>query len=778
MRYPRELLLGARMALAGGASGWVRAGLTALGVGVGVALLLVAISVPSAMAARDAREAAREDSAVSPSALGPSDTTILVGRADTRFHGQSIRGRLLRPDGTRPPVPPGLAAIPRPGEMVVSPALARLLASPDAGLLRERLDYLLVATISDEGLSGPNELAFYLGVDDLDETGLFVTRRVAFGEEPRPDVTDPVASIIVPVVVVVLLLPVGLFVAAATRFGVEARDRRLAGVRLLGADVRMGRRIASGEALAGSVLGLLVGGALFLALRSFVDRVHLLGFSAFPGDIRPDPLLTAGLAVAVPVAAVAFTLLSLRRVVIEPMGVMRRAGDVRRRLWWRALLPAVGTALLVPLGGSVREGDVVGAVQLTAGMILVLVGVAALLPWAVAAAVRRLRGGPIAWQLAVRRLQLDSSTSARAVMGIAVAVAGAIALQTMFAAVSGSYLRSTGMDPSRADVAAYLKLRGDWDDVRALQARLLAAPGVRDVHSRLWLSVTVRSPEWPRPMASSLIVGECPALRQLAELDSCSEGDVFLIEPGGVDPFDSVVPQPGSTVLLDALPGDPTAKPSGEWTVPPDARTVTARSDPVGGQVSGALVTPSAVPPEALAAVVRELSSYMDIDGSNPEVLEQVRNVVWRIDPAASVEPVIALTESDVFANLRRALFAGATLTLLLIGVSLLITALEQLRERRRVLASLVAVGTRRRTLMWSILWQTAVPVALGLLLAILAGTTVGALLLRIVEQPLRIDWAGVGLVTGVGAGVVLAVTALTSPALFRLMRAQGLRTE
>ena len=44
MRLLRELLLGARMALAGGASGWLRAGLTALGVGLGVALLLVAVA--------------------------------------------------------------------------------------------------------------------------------------------------------------------------------------------------------------------------------------------------------------------------------------------------------------------------------------------------------------------------------------------------------------------------------------------------------------------------------------------------------------------------------------------------------------------------------------------------------------------------------------------------------------------------------------------------------------------------------------------------------------
>ena len=57
----------------------------------------------------------------------------------------------------------------------------------------------------------------------------------------------------------------------------------------------------------------------------------------------------------------------------------------------------------------------------------------------------------------------------------------------------------------------------------------------------------------------------------------------------------------------------------------------------------------------------------------------------------------------------------GASIVIGLIGLSLLLTALEQVRERRHLLAVLVAFGTRRSTLGWSVLWQSAVPVALGL---------------------------------------------------------------
>src|SRR5439155_609497 len=83
---------------------------------------------------------------------------------------------------------------------------------------------------------------------------------------------------------------------------------------------------------------------------------------------------------------------------------------------------------------------------------LVLTGVVALLPWLVEAAVRRLgraAGGTVSWQLAVRRLQLDSAASARVVAGVAVAAAGTIGLQMLFSGVQGGYVRSTGQDPTR-----------------------------------------------------------------------------------------------------------------------------------------------------------------------------------------------------------------------------------------------------------------------------------------------------------------------------------------
>lgn len=66
-------------------------------------------------------------------------------------------------------------------------------------------------------------------------------------------------------------------------------------------------------------------------------------------------------------------------------------------------------------------------------------------------------------------------------------------------------------------------------------------------------------------------------------------------------------------------------------------------------------------------------------------------------------------------------------------------------------------------------LWQTAIPVAL----ALIVGLTLGGVLLRMTDTAIRVDWTSVLAMTGIGAAAALSV-----PPLLRLMRPDGLRTE
>ncbi len=138
--------------------------------------------------------------------------------------------------------------------------------------------------------------------------------------------------------VVALLLPIGVFVATASRFGSEQRNRRLAALRLLGLDRAGTARVAAGESLLGAVAGVILGVIGFLLiLRPLVPHTDIAGVSVFAQDVRPSLPLAALALVLVPVAAVAFAL----------------AGDAtgRDRATWRqpSRPPAAAPAGLAPV---------------------------------------------------------------------------------------------------------------------------------------------------------------------------------------------------------------------------------------------------------------------------------------------------------------------------------------------------------------------------------------------------------------------------------------------
>lgn len=757
----RELALGARLARSGGRGAFARVGLTALGVGIGVALLLVAASLPHILSARHDRTAARSELQITDAPRRAGAATLLIAPVDDHFREESIRGRLIRAEGPRAPVPPGIDRLPRTGELLVSPALAELLRSEEGALLRERLPQPIAGTIGDAGLAGPAELAWYLGSDRLapSEEGGTASRIDRFGEPVDGDGLDPVLQTLAVVMLTALLLPVAVFVAAAARFGGEARDRRLAALRLLGADMRMTRRIAAGEALVAALLGLVLGGLLFFAARQVAGEVALFELSVFPADVRPSAGLALAVLLGVPAAAVGVTLVALRGVVIDPLGAVRRAQPRRRRVWWRLALPALGALLLLPLvgGEGTSDGD---ELQLAAGVVLVLVGVAALLPWVVEAVVHRLPGGGVSWQLATRRLQLDSGASARVVSGIAVAVAGAIALQTTFSAVERDYVTGGGEGGRVVDVWVTPGEGVGAPDAAALAAGLRRAEGAGAVEAVAQLEAAHGN------TTEVVRVADCGTLRRTAGIGRCADGDVFLLD--GASTL-----RPGARVRL----GEAVA-----WTIPRDARTVPDRG--FGAIEEGAVRSipdPVLATPGALAGVSvprEQLLASVTLGDDTLDAIEHVRNAAAQVEPTAIVATMGGRSYDRQYASLRRGLFAGAVAVLVLIGASMLVGALEQLRERRRPLAVLAAFGTPSGAIARSLLWQTAIPVALGLALAVAAGAGLGVALLRMVGAPVGLDLGSIAGLAGTGAAIVLLVTAATLPALRRTLRPEGLRAE
>ncbi|MFD3572063.1 FtsX-like permease family protein [Streptomyces sp. NPDC058667] len=787
--WARDLALGARFAVTGGRSGLLRTLLTATGVGFGVALLLLAAALPNMLFQREVRESVRAVDGSEQVTSPRPDSFLHLGQT-TVHRDDVVSGLLLRPEGDAPPVPPGATAFPRSGEMLVSPALGELLDSPEGALLKERLPYRAVGTIGEAGLIGPAELRYVAHADFLD-TGNFDGRGVRYGWSVPEEPMNAFLVLLVVVACVVLLLPVLVFVATAVRFGGEQRDQRLAALRLVGADTATTRRIAAGESLAGALLGLLVGLGLFAVARQFAGAFTIWDVNAFPSDVVPMPALAVLVLATIPVSSVVVALFALRGVAIEPLGVVRTSTPRRRRLWWRLLLLAAGAALLVPLMGEIQAtGTRIDTVGVATGLTLALIGLTTLLPWLVEACVQRLRGGPVAWQLAVRRLQLSSGTAARAVSGIVVAATGAIALQMLFQAMENDFTALTGEDSSRAQLAIGTDAR-TADEARAMIARFERTEGVSavvgTVESRVWRPGPLEGGEEFAPTAS-IRVGDCASLKEYATLPSCADGDVFVFLAHGAqgNPPDEWVirtARPGTTVVLrdphphphPSEPQRPEGAPLPRWRIPADARIVDSRPAPTGMYQYGVLATPSAIDAALLDAP--DAQAMVRLDPAVPDAAEHVRNTAAAIDPTSWVRTLKDTQRDSAFSSVRTGILVGSTLTMLLVAASLLVTTLEQLRDRRRLLSSLVAFGTRRSTLSWSVLWQTAVPIALGLVLAVAGGLGLGVVLLKLGGQRVQ-DWWVFLPVAGIGLALIATVTLLSMPVLWRLMRADGLRTE
>ncbi|MFF8247405.1 FtsX-like permease family protein [Streptomyces sp. NBUL23] len=770
----RDLGLGIRFAAAGGREGWIRTLLTAVGVGLGVALLLLASSVPHLLDERNAREQARSESrasAYSETEAPKSDSSVLRINTTTEYHDRTVAGYLMRPDGSTPALPPGIDRMPAPDTMVISPALRELLDEPGNELLRERLPYRITGTIGDAGLRSPGELLYYAGSDTL--TPANGGHRIGgYGDDRQGDPLPPLLIVLVIMVCVVLLAPVAIFIATAVRFGGDRRDRRLAALRLVGADIRSTRRIAAGEALFGALLGLLFGLAFFLVGRQFAGAVEIWDVSAFPADLAPDLRLATLIAVAVPLTAVLVTLVAMRSVVIEPLGVVRRGRERGRRLWWRLPVPLAGLVVLA-LWGRVEEYAPVNPFPITTGAVLVLFGLALLLPWLVEACVRRLRGGPVPWQLATRRLQLSSGAASRAVSGVTVAVAGAIALQMLFASMNADFNRMTGADPTRAQFAGYSEdVTGEAATAAIEQFR--ATKGVEVVIGSVaaYASKPGDYAEDEVPPTTSLTVGTCETLRELARIGACEDGDTFVAHPPGDKDMTAWIDETarkGEEVEIGY------GKKVMRWTLPADAVTVQGRKDPMGETHYGIMATTGAIDAGKLPGA--QITTQIRVDRSVPDVAEHVRNTAARIDPGMRFVTIESVERNRQYASIQTGLQVGASAVLLLIALSMLVAQLEQLRERKRLLSVLVAFGTRRSTLGWSVLWQTAVPVVLGLVVAVAGGLGLGATLVHLIEKEVS-DWWLFWPMAGVGGALILLVTLLSLPPLWRMMRPDGLRTE
>jgi hypothetical protein len=478
-----------KVAASGGRASFARLALMTGGIGAGVALLLGALAVGHAIKARNDRELARVPNMYLAAHQAPPMDSTLEWPLATEFERRPVLLIAVQRIG-QGPIPPGLPRVPSPGEAFASSALRALLDGPDGSLLAARVPGRISGEVGPDGLLEPSEAIGYVGAPawlrgDLVDAVVIATR-------PQGVVSGQVSNaslVMLYIAVLAILFPIGLFVLTATKLSAATRETRLAAIRLAGATGAQLRALAAIETALVALGGCVAGGAVFLLARRGATGLPAVRSRWFPSDLSVPALAGAAVFVAVPLFAFAVTSLGMRRLVVTPLGIVRRTRRGRRGVHW---LAAAGIGFLVLGIAAARRDHVMamsspwpGAIVIGA-LALILVGLAGTAPWLgwqSGRIVARWAPSP-STLLGARRLEAEPTSTGRVVMGIAVLVAllgvgqaGVLADARGSAGLGEGYLA-----PRVSHLPATTIIANDYHHDRlAVFERLSKIPGVRTV---------------------------------------------------------------------------------------------------------------------------------------------------------------------------------------------------------------------------------------------------------------------------------------------------------
>ena len=779
--------LGLRLTLSSGREALTRLLLTTVAVALGVAVLLGVLAEFHAFQADASRSCweCTQGSAV-PKALGALAPKARAARAELWnysvdfYQGQTIERLDLAALGPGAPVPPGVSRLPGAGQYYASPALAALLRSVPRDELGGRFPGTMTGTIGDPALSGPGELAIYVGYGPARLAAVPGTQLVtAVAAAPGPAVFTPFFRYAFGVGVLAVLFPVLILIGTATRLAAARREERFAALRLVGATPRDINVIASVDAVVSALFGTMLGIGLFLAVRPALAGAELTGTRYFAATVTPTAWGYLALLAAVPAASAAASLLALRRVRISPLGVSRRASPPPPSAW-RLVTLGAGVALFV--AGLLATTHKSIGTPAYPGLLIVMIGLVIAGPWLTAETARwcaRMFNGasPL---LATRRLADNPRAAFRAVRGLVLAVflgtmVGALvpSIESVAATPNAAALNDVLVDafggieppaPATTPCSAMPARQRPGSgcaatDTAAAEAQGALTPqaGARLVSELAALGGTAVYPFYALPQAADpnyqgqyTGVVSCSVMRGLAVLGQCAPG-VLAVQAWDQSLLYSDNPHDSTAPFVDATnPGYP-----------------------------GSL---AALPLQAVLVRVND-----------PATLERVRTLLAvHAPPQVPAGPGVAATPPRTYGEavairsgraqvLQRLVYLAVALTILVAGCSLAVAIGGGLAERKRAFTLLRVSGTPVRTLYRVLFLEAVVPLAAATIVA--AGLAYGMSVLtvwRLAPAGTAVPQLGHVYYATMAAGLAIAliVIGVTLPLLNRMTSPASARFE
>ena len=450
------------------------------GVMVGVTLFLMLLAAAQAFPERSMRSS-WASTALIPGIPGQSnhtdlqpDHTLTAGELAVASNfdvvgNQSITVlRVALPEsGTTSVRIPGSDIVPKRGEYLASPALAKRIASLPADQLGDRYGKQ-VGVLSPEAVEGPDSLVAIVGTDlgTVAASEFYIPPQVvtSFQGIPYENEAYRIATIVGAIAV---LVPALLLVGIVTDLGAAQRAERFATLRLIGAT---------------TFVGALAGVALYLALIPLAAQITLKSSRFYYSDLLRSPV-NAVLAVVVTTAgAAAVAWWRTRRADLGPLGGSRERTERRPRLI--SLAPVIlGTVGLVSTPTVAHQNSDLTIYLLPVSFLCTMLGLlwaGPVLTWWVARGGRALAHSA-AQVIGFNRITQHPRAVFRAVAGVVVAVyamtvfavAITVAAGTRDVTQGGGHLSPTSLEATPAI--------SDEGTLNSAVDQLAAVPGVTTV---------------------------------------------------------------------------------------------------------------------------------------------------------------------------------------------------------------------------------------------------------------------------------------------------------
>ncbi|MEU9862039.1 ABC transporter permease [Streptomyces sp. NPDC047971] len=757
-------LLGMRLLWRGGRRGRARFLLMTFGCSLGVACLAAVLTIPSILAAHDARSAAREprtnyELKKEQSNLG----TVARGHKDA-YGSQPLRRLFIARSISGPaPVPPGLDRLPAAGEVFVSPRLREILAETPgvAGLLPGKV----IGTIGPEGLAGPDELYAYIGSshDQLpDDEHL---RRVDYFGAPyavTEVVEESTLDILRFTLACVVLLPLAVFLSVCARLSAESRARRLAALRLVGMSVKDTLRVNAGETVSAAFLGAMLGVGGYLVVNEIMARVGLPGLHWYPADGRPEATTLAACLILCPALAWFVGRHSARAAALTPLNI-RRTAEPRRPRMYGTLLLLPGLGVIVgycmlsvlgkdPSGGSANTLLVPAAVLATgAGLVF---GLPPITTWLARRLARTTRSLPLA--LAMRRAEVQPGASLRVVTGLVLLVYATSLTQGVLVELSQVSRNSAPIQEYDISLTELTSAqREGLTRVEGVQAHGISAPSWSPTDGTIHPGIEVA-------------VATCAQLAAFSKSSQgCSDGKLLhLVHPAHAA---NEAAEPGKSYPILLNNGQKAT------VVVPRERLTVHTYDTYGFGTADVLVPPSFLPHGALPTE----GKIVLVSSSDTQTVRTALDGIGGIAPRAEVTPVGIVIDSLAQLTVIRSLLAvGMVLGLVISVAAFVVSVADRAMERRGQVAALALLGAKAATLRVVQCAQVVLPLAFGLGAAVVTGWLAESSYLITGGGAVHWDWSGLPLLLVCCLGVLIAAAVASLPLVRRHVDPEHIRRD